>query len=395
MVIEVVDQFILEEVRFKSNWTTVTGGVVLGANGAPGTITDLWLNNRFLQIVVLPYASSGDHDCYVSIRNVLPPETPLKPDPNKNDPFSLACRLQPLEKSAVVLGIIAAAAAAALTANAIAAAADAAAAAVSWIPFVGEAAIVAAAIADAAAVAADAAAAAVAVALAPLLVPSITIGDYIAAVTNLLTDFGLMGVAEDTVNALLSSELGPHDVIDLSYHVMDTYDYEANCYKAKSLEVAFNADEATYVSYVEKLFELIDQFASQDILYGGYISLRYCGRSDASLAIERWEHTVCLEMSSLSGLNSEMQVLRAFEAAAADLGATIHWGQLNNRTRADIEVVFADTISTWRRGLLRTSREGALTTFDNDFCSQRGLEVYDDVARRPQDLSYLIPLIEN
>ena len=128
MVVEVVNQFVLEEVRFKSDWATVSSSVVLGASGDPGTISDLWLNNRFLQIVLLPYGSSGNHDCYVSIRNIPPAGTPLKPDPNKNDPFSLACRLQPLEKSAVVLGIIAAAAGAAVLANGIAAAADAAAA---------------------------------------------------------------------------------------------------------------------------------------------------------------------------------------------------------------------------------------------------------------------------
>ena len=253
----------------------------------------------------------------------------------------------------------------------------------------------AAAIADAAAVAADVAAAAVAVALAPLLVPSITIGDYIAAVTNLMTEFGLTDVATDTVNALLSSGLGAHDVIDLSFRVMDTYDYEANCYKAKSLEVAFDADDTTYLTYVEKLFELIDNFKSQNILYGGYISLRYCGSSKALLAIERWEHTVCLEMSALAGLDSEMQVLSAFEAAAADLGATIHWGQLNNRARPYIEAVFADKITLWRQALLRTSREGKLATFDNDFCSQRGLEVYDVTTRKGSDISYVVPLIVN
>jgi hypothetical protein len=127
----------------------------------------------------------------VTTRAPQPHDAPLNPDPNKNNPFSAACRLQPLDKSLVVLGIIATA--------------DAGAAA----------------------------AVAVSVALAPLLVPSITIGDYIAAITNLMTQFGLIDVAKQTVNALLSSQQGPHDIADLSYKVMDTYDYQANCFKGE------------------------------------------------------------------------------------------------------------------------------------------------------------------
>jgi hypothetical protein len=121
---------------------------------------------------------------------------------------------------------------------------------------------------------------------------------------------------------------------------MDTYDYQANCFKARSLEVAFDADQTQYLDYVNDLFRLIDNFAAQNILYGGYISLRYCGKSEAKLAIEQWQHTVCLEMSTLSGLDNEMQVLNAFEASAARFGAAIHWGQLNNRTRTLLHAVF-------------------------------------------------------
>jgi hypothetical protein len=402
MVLAVDDQFVLNENRFQANWNDVGANVLLGAPAGSGTVGDLRANNYFLEIVILPYAnSSGDRDCFVTTRSRSPHDAPLSPDPNKDNLFSAACRLQPLEKSLVVVGLIAAAAAAAAAADAaaagVAAAANAAAAALAAIPFVGEAAAAAAAAVDvaaaAAAAAADAAAVAVSVALTPLLVPSITIGDYIATVTNLLTDYGLLGVAKDTVNGLLSSNLGPHTIADLSYKVMDTYDYQANCYKARSLEVAFDADQTTYVDYVNKVFQLIDNFASQNILYGGYISLRYCGKSEALLAIEQWTRTVCIEMSTLSGLNAETQVLNAFEAAAAQMGAAIHWGQLNNRTRPDIEAVFAGTIQKWRQALVRLGANGNIGTFDNDFCSQRGLEPYGTQAKKIRDLSYIVPLL--
>ena len=158
MVLEVVDQFVLDEHRHQDSWQNVSSDTTLGAAKGSGTIGDLRTSKYFLQVLLLPYAnSSGDHDCFVTTRAPQPHDAPLNPDPNKNNPFSAACRLQPLDKSLVVLGIIAAA--------------DAGAAA----------------------------AVAVSVALAPLLVTSITIGDYIAAVTNLMTQFGLIDVAKQTV----------------------------------------------------------------------------------------------------------------------------------------------------------------------------------------------------
>ncbi len=174
---------------------------------------------------------------------------------------------------------------------------------------------------------------------------------------------------------------------------MDTYDYNADCYKARSLEVAFNADDTGYIDYINRVFGLIDQFKSQSVLYGGYISLRYCKKSQALLAIERWENTVCIEMSELSGLASAATVLSAFEQAAAEAGAAIHWGQLNHRSRADIETVWADTITAWRKTLARTSAHGSISTFDNDFCEQRGLELEGVAWKPPVDIAYLVPLL--
>ncbi len=181
-VVEVVPQFVLEENRFKASWNAVSQQPIPGAANAAGTISDFRTrrvsDNRFLQIVILPYPNGSDHDCYVSLRKQWPISQPLNPAPAGGlFSFSWACEQQPLEKSLIVLGIIAAA-------TALAVVAEVAAAAVSWIPFVGEA-------AEAAAAAVVAIAAATAVALSPLLVPSITIGDYIAAITNLMLQYGL------------------------------------------------------------------------------------------------------------------------------------------------------------------------------------------------------------
>lgn len=367
LVIEVRPQFALNEARIQDTWGHVSGSVLLGSSSTDANvISNLRANNRFLQVLVLPYPNADDtRTCFVTTRNEVPLNN-LNPDPSPSDFFSFACQLQPLQKSAVIAGIIAAAWVAYYI--------------VSYIPFVGEAAL--------------GVAYAVSAALSPLLVPSITLGDYLATIINVMSQFGLFNVATGVVDSMLSSQQSPHNVTDLSFKIMDTYNPQANCYKARSLEVAFNADDTGYIDYLNNdIFGLINSFSGQNMLFGGYISLRYCGGSGGLLAIEKFKNTVCIEMSALDGLSSDTTILTAFEQAAANRGAAIHWGQMNTRTCRDIEAVFANTIETWRQALVRLSANGKQTTFDNDFCQQRCLEPLGAKVKRNPDLSYLIPLL--
>jgi hypothetical protein len=146
------------------------------------------------------------------------------------------------------------------------------------------------------------------------------------------------------------------------------------------------------LDYIQRLFELIDGFAAQNVLVGAYISLRFCAGSSALLAIEQWPHTVCIEISALAGLANELEVLNAFESEAAERGAKVHWGQVNSRSRADVEAAFPGRIDRWRATLARLSVNGSLATFDNDFSQSHGLEVFGGGVRQ-QDLSYLVPLL--
>jgi hypothetical protein len=221
----------------------------------------------------------------------------------------------------------------------------------------------------------DVAAATAAIAiLVPLLNPWATIGDYLAGMENLLSQVGLFNVASSVVNQILLSQQPTGETIDISYRIMDTTDYKANCFKALSIEVAFNADTNDYINYVDTVLQQIKEFAAQQILVGAYISLRYCGGSEAFLAIEQWPHTVCIEISALGGLSHDMDVLSKFESTAAAANATIHWGQLNWRQKADIEATYPG-INTWRGALNRLTAQGSTHTFDNAFCQQRGLEI--------------------
>ena len=365
VVLEIRPQYVLLENNRKDSWSKVRQLVQFGQHSSGGqTIADMRAVNRFLQVLILPYPeSNGDHTCFVTTRNEVPaPASPAFGEAGPN-PFTMACDAPPLAVNALVAGMIGAL--------------GIAIAAFLLIPFVGE--ILAAG---------DIALMAL---LTPLVIPGVTIGQYLAGVVNILTDLGLTGLSTTLVNAILSSSLSTSPRQDLSYKIMDTYDYNSQCFKALSMEVAFNADDTAYLGFVDAVFSDIQSFLSRNTLVGAYISLRYCHGSDALLAIEQWKHTVCIEIAGLAGLQGETGVLAKFEDEANSRGGTVHWGQLNHRTRPDIEAKYPGKIQRWRAMLARVCKHGPTKTFDNTFCFDRGLEILGATTRI--DVSYLEPLL--
>ena len=239
--------------------------------------------------------------------------------------------------------------------------------------------------------------------LAPLVLnSSTTVGQYLAVAFEIVAQNGSMSWAEQLVNAVLSTDvslsqppasieylpgeafpmvIGNPSKVDISYQVMDTIDYKGPCLdRVLSLEVAFNSDLDGYIEYIDQVLALIDAAAAKTrYLYGGYISLRYCRGSSALLAIEQWFNTVCIETTVLRGDDNDLAMLTSFENAAQMLGATVHWGQLNSRSQANVESVFP-AIERWRATLARLSKQGNPYTFDNDFCNSHGLEVLGAIA---------------
>jgi hypothetical protein len=335
VVIEVRPQYVLCETRHSGTWKGVLAG---------STLSELRRDHRFLQILLLPYPNSnGDHTCYITTRDEINPKGPSNAGPGFSL-FTFACDNSTLMQ-VTIAGIV-----------------GALALAIAWFSLLGLWALEASLIALMAI-------------LAPLAVPGVTIGDYLAAALNIATDLGMLDFAEWLVNQVLSSSQDTYNNHhDLSYKIMDTFDYSSDCYKALSIEVAFNADTTEYQEYIQIVFDNIKAFAAQNILLGAYISLRYCGGSEALLAIEQWPHTVCIEISGLAGLDGEVDVLNKFLAEAVKLGAKVHWGQLNNLTRDDVDVAFPGKIDTWRATLAQLASNGSLATFRNDFCVSHGLD---------------------
>jgi len=384
LVIEVRPQYFLQQTITKTTWSS-----------ALANLATLRPANRFLQVFILPYAdSNGDHTCFVTTRNEIDPANYMDSaaSPPDTNLFNVICDANPDVINATVGAFLATLIPATVTLDAVINAILWAASAV--IPGISGLAQLVALVLGVTLSSADIA---IIAALSPLLKPGVTIGQALATSVNFLTSHGMIGVAEQITNAILSSQMSAGTKQNISYKIMDTYDYNSKCYKALSIEVAFNADDSAFANYVQAVFGLIDGFASQNILAGAYISLRFCGGSNALLAIEQWTHTVCIEIAALAGLAHDEQVLTALmDEAANHVGsngsrATVHWGQLNDLTVADVEATFPGKIDRWRSALARLSAKGRLGTFDNDYCATRGLEVLGTTIKR--DLSYLAPLL--
>jgi hypothetical protein len=358
-----------QQVNVGGNTTASPPFVVPDANGDGGAWvyfrgTDVGLNNPWGPGTLWKVRADSDHTCTVTTRSETAPTPPIVAAPSVgNLIFNYACELPPAGLVAWTAAVIAA----------LEGFAAGTAVLLSLIPFVGP---ILAGI--------DVAAAnAVVSLLSPLLVPGTTIGAYLAKAENVLTSLGLTGLASNLVNQIIGGNLSPGKRTDVSFRIMDTVDYKQAqpCYKALAVEVGFNADDTAYVSYINSIFSIIENFQKQSILYGGYISLRYCAGSDALLAMEQWPHTVCIEFGALAHLAHEKEVLKAFEDETANhIGAdgrfpTVHWGQLNSRTAEQIKATFPSKIDRWRSALARLSANGSPTTFDNDFCKKHGLEL--------------------
>jgi hypothetical protein len=357
VVLEVRPQYFLAETTSQTTWNTLLT--------TPGAITSL-RTNRFLEIVVFPFADgSGDRTCYTVTRTEVPVDSPVTEGGGGFDPLGFLCSAPSPVFTGILAGMIIGLAAAIAPLLA--------------IPIIGPV-----------------------LAAGDILVMTLltsvvltSVATTVAGIANALSTLGgpFIGMAVTLTNSLLTTGLSTPFRQDVSYKIMDTQNYgESNCdYKALSLEVAFDADNTTYQDFLQALFGQIDSFLANSKLYGGYISLRYCGGSDALLGIEQWPHTVCIELAMLQGLNYAMEILTSFKTLAVEtFGATLHWGQLNDLSRSDVERSYPKKIDAWRRVLARLARRGSLNTFDNSFCSSHGLEVY---ATRPVDVSYLVPLL--
>jgi hypothetical protein len=173
----------------------------------------------------------------------------------------------------------------------------------------------------------------------------------------------------------------------LSYAVMDTHDYtDVSCQvNVDSVEVFFDATDPNLILFVDRLLQFV---TDEEILEGkspaGYISLRFTGKTRATIGPEAFDLTCAVECSSLVDISGGSDFVRYATILALDpnIKGNLHWGQRNDSSQADTEARFGDTPSDptgplhhWRAALSLLTDNGRLDAFSSKFSRQVGLEI--------------------
>jgi hypothetical protein len=188
------------------------------------------------------------------------------------------------------------------------------------------------------------------------------------------------------------SQQSPQTYSAISYAIMDTHDYtDISCdVNVRSMEVFFDAADPNLLAFVNRLLQFeIDQEFESGYSVAGYVSLRFCGQSSATIAQEAFQRTCAIECSGLADELGSGQFVDYATKLALDpnIKGILHWGQQNTSTQADIEFRFGDTpadptgpLQLWRSVLARLTDNGRLDGYSSEFTRQTGLEIVQPVV---------------
>lgn len=170
-----------------------------------------------------------------------------------------------------------------------------------------------------------------------------------------------------------------------SYAVMDRKNYlDRSCeHNVDSVEVFFAAGDDRLVAFIDALiaFEINQELHGKAFL--GYASLRFTGKTDALIGMQRHDTTCSIEIAGLKDMSGSQELVEYAERLAlnANIGAILHWGQRNNATGGDTERLFAASpanpdgqLGAWRNALRTITQNGAREGFSSDFTRRTGLE---------------------
>jgi hypothetical protein len=241
---------------------------------------------------------------------------------------------------------------------------------------------------------------------------SATTGEFLAKVAarlNALTDAEVGAAGELRRLVLFISEMvidnahqeerwGPSHLI-----VDGRPDLRRGCLSAYSAEFFFDAStkEKDYLVFVDEILKI-----SREGGIPGYASLRFTGKSNCLLAMERFPMTVAIEIAVPRAFGSSGDLFTSFtdamQAVARKHGAIPHWGQRHELDAGAVETLYAGSLEKWRYALAEFEL-GNPHSFSTSFSRARGLEVTDpgivDRVRTKRDAgafaTSLVPLYAN
>jgi hypothetical protein len=376
VVLKVVRQYGLRQTRLKANWTQIAPRL---ANPSDSLFT-----NRFLQVVVVPHsqhANPMEHSCFVETRNAVGLAAVDTWQGRSQRAGTNAGRMSPIGDSGDFQSFLCNGNAGALV-ESILTPLNAAIWAIVFLfppPFGIILALFLRTIADF---------------VSRFIGFTGTVGELVVAMLNEAVREGLIPVIGLVNDALISAGQVDVDRTDISYAIMDGYDYATagGCIpNADSLTVSFNADDMNFITFLNNSFNRLNELHAgtltppggspigRPMSFGGYFSLRFTGRTEALIGMQQWIRTCNIEIAGIKTIEGTEPFLRVLEADALALGATIHWGQKNESTVTQVETAFSAGLDRWRNALSRFTANGRIMNFSTAFSRQKGLEVVQPV----------------
>ena len=230
--------------------------------------------------------------------------------------------------------------------------------------------------------------------LADSVATSKTIGDFLAFAVAEINDLSeaevgfvapeLEAIIKSMIEDIFDAEFTDH-LVGRSDKVLDTHNYKRDgCLSANSTELFFDASKTGYIDFVND----VRKAAKKDGFLAGYASLRFTRRSKALLAPEQWSHSVAIEVA-VPRSTTIGDIYRTFfdrvHSLAREHGGIPHWGQELRMDPARLEKLYGEeNLEAWRWALSELEG-GGKATFSSDFSRDCGLEPGDRTVDQYRD----------
>ena len=170
---------------------------------------------------------------------------------------------------------------------------------------------------------------------------------------------------------------GPTDqgpIVGIAHNVMGPRNKGECATRGLGLEIAFAAD-GSHIRFIDAVLALLKDEAAMGRMLGGWISIRFVGKSRAILSPQQTAMTCMVEFVGLRTLSSTNVLFGKLEALGRTHGGIQHWGMFfdeNNLTASDVTRAYP-RLSTWKQIRRELTTGNTVRTFDNNFTLRCGL----------------------
>jgi hypothetical protein len=200
------------------------------------------------------------------------------------------------------------------------------------------------------------------------------LSDFVGSVLNLDAGFAAWFVSNVTRGQLSSGPDLAHPIgQDIAHNMMGPANPGQCAAKALGLEMAFDATGAAHLNFLDAALMLLDNERNTNgRVLGGWISVRFVGKSRAVLSPQQTARTCMVEVVSLRSMTSTKPLFDALETLGTSMGGIPHWGMFYFPNKKNVMRDYP-RLNTFRRVRWELTNVGTVHTFDSQFTIDTGL----------------------